>query len=161
MSGGYVPEVGALSGQLAPLIPKMRLPYPRWIVTPDGDLGSEWCTDCGYYKVRNLRRHDRKRREDYILDGGWRTEEDGHKFCAGCGVRLDVCLTREGVEEEVGHFEEWGFTTNSGEDAYEISEMLSAVDWRSEQHGDREEELRQRVVAIAARFLAEQRAVAA
>lgn len=156
MSAGYVPEIAALSERLAPMIPDKRLPSPRWIVTPDGDLGTEWCTDCGYYKVRNLRRHDRKRREDYILDGGWPTEEDSHKFCAGCGVRLDVSLTRHGVEEELHHYEEYGFTTRPGEDAYEIREMLSAVEYRGDRDEDDEEELRQRVMAVASRFLAEQ-----
>lgn len=155
MTSGYVPEVEVLLERIRPLTPKLRLPYPRWIVTPDGDLGSEWCGDCGYYKVRNLRRHDRKRRGDYILDGGWRTEEESFKFCAACGVRLNVCLLKYGVLEEVAHYEEWGFSTNAGEDAYEISEMLSAVEYRAD--NDDEADLRQRVVAVAERFLAEAR----
>lgn len=154
-----MPEVAVLRERLASMIPAKRLPYPRWIVTPDGDLGSEWCTDCGYYKVRHLRRHDRHRREDYILDGGWRTEEDGHKFCAGCGARLDVCLTNYGVDEELAHFEELGFTTAVGEDAYELGEMLSAVEYRSDNDSEREEDVRRRVIAVVTRFVAEQSAV--
>lgn len=155
MGCGYVDEVRRLRERLEPFIPKWKLPYPRWIVTPDGDLGSEWCRNCGYYKVRNLRRRDRRRAEDYILDGGWRTEEDGHRFCAGCGVRLDVGLTKHGVYEEVDHFEELGFSTDPEADAYELGELLDAVDYRSDGEDSEEERVRTSVMAIVERFLAE------
>lgn len=149
---GYVPQVEALIARIGPLVPDRRLPYPRWISTPDGDQGSEWCADCGYYKVRNMRRRDPKRAESYILDGGWRTEEDSFKFCAGCGVRLDVCPTEHNVEESAFHYAECGFTTDPGEDAYEINEMLHTVAYVYGE--DKQANLRQSVVAVAEAFLA-------
>lgn len=157
MSAGYVETVTRLIKQLSNIAGERRLPYLRWIITPDGDLGSEWCRDCGYYKVRNLRRHDRKRREDYILDGGWRTEEEGFKYCAGCGSRLDVCLTDYGLREELAHYEECGFSGQRGEDAYELSEMLSAVEYRSDRESDDEAEIRRALIRLAETFLAEPR----
>lgn len=152
--GGYVQEVLDLSEKVALIASKERLPYPRWISTPDGDLGSEWCSDCGYYKVRNLRRRDRKRREDYILDGGWRTEEENFLNCTACGVALDVSLTDFGVEQVLETYEENGFTTSRTSDAREIGELLSSVEYRFERDDERSEERRQRIVALACRFLA-------
>jgi hypothetical protein len=155
MMGEYVAAVSALRERLAPLIPDTRLPYPRWISTPDGDLGTEWCTDCGYYKVRNLRRRDRKRGEDYILDGGWRTEEEHFCFCASCGTRLDVSLTDYGVREELAHYEECGFSTSRADDAYELGELLDAVEYRWNEEPEESAEIRLRVIALVERFLVE------
>lgn len=149
--GQYVPEVTALADQIRPVIGKMPIRYPRWISTPDGDLGSEWCSDCGYYKVRNLRHRDRKRQRDYILDGGWRTEEDHFCFCEGCGVRLNVCLTDYGAEEAIRTFEECGFSTAKNQDAYELVELLERVEYASNS-GDNTDQ-RAAVVAIAQAFL--------
>lgn len=157
MGGEYVQKVLDLEERLDALIPDRRLPYPRWIVTPDGDLGSEWCTDCGYYKVRNLRRHDRKRREDYILDGGWRTEEEHFCYCAGCGTRLDVTLLDGALRDEIYHYTECGFSTKPEEDAYELRELLNVVSYRSD--NDKLEAERTALITIATRFLAEQVAI--
>ena len=109
---------------LWPLANKIALKRCHWIVTPDGDLGTEWCTDCGYFKVRNLRRHDRKRRQDYLLDGGWRTDHDHTPFCEACGELLDGNLTNYGSVTELEHYQEYGFSTNVILDAYFLEEML-------------------------------------
>lgn len=151
--GQYVPEVTALADQIRPMIGKMPIKFPRWISTPDGDLGSEWCTDCGYYKVRNLRHRDRKRQRDYTLDGGYRSEEEHFCHCVACGVRLDVCLTDYGVEEAIRTFEECGFSTAEDCDAYELVELLERVEYASSS-GDNPEQ-RSAVVAIAQAFLAQ------
>ncbi|WP_454919261.1 hypothetical protein [Xanthobacter sediminis] len=153
---GYVQEVTALLERIELLIPQRTVPAPRWISTPDGDLGSEWCTNCGYYKWRNLRHHDRKRREDYHLDGGWRTEEENFCFCAGCGVRLDVSLTAYGVDNALEYYEDCGFSSARSEDAYEIGEMLNYVEWRFEKGGEEEDQRRSRVMAVAQRFLTQE-----
>ena len=148
-------EISALRERLEPLIPRVRRPPPHWIVTPYGDIGSEWCETCGYYKVRNLRRHDRPNREDYVLDGGWRTEEDHPCFCKSCGVQLDVCLTTYAVDEEVAHFQEFGFSTNVGQDAFDLGELLDAVDYPSADDSLAERERRDAVIKLVAAFLAE------
>lgn len=151
--GEYVPEVTALIEKIRPMIGKVPIRYPHWIVTPDGDLGSEWCGDCGYYKVRNLRRRDRKRQREYLLDGGWCTEDDNFCFCEACGVRLDVCLTSYGIDDAVRTFEECGFSTAQDHDAYECVELLERVEYASSS-GDNPEQ-RAAVAAIAQAFLAQ------
>lgn len=70
-ANGYVAEVLAMQERLKAIVPEVKLRYPRWISTPDGDQGGDWCSDCSYYMWRHLRRRDPKRREDYFLDGGW------------------------------------------------------------------------------------------
>ena len=50
-------------------------------------------------------------------------------------------------------FEEGGFSTSRGEDAYEIAEVLSALEYRYE--GDEREYLRAAALKIAAGFLAQ------
>jgi hypothetical protein len=151
---GYAQDLLDLQEKLQPFIPERRLPMPRWIRTPDGDLGTEWCSDCGYYKVRNLRRHDRKRAEDYILDGGWRTEEEGFKFCCSCGVRLDVGLTDYGVEDAVSAFEECGFRIEPAEDAYELDEIIDAISYVSDRDTEEDQERRRVVAELTRQFLA-------
>lgn len=110
--------VWALSRISAPVRPC------HWIATPNGDNGYEWCPDCGYFKVRNLRRHDRKRRNDYILDGGWRTSHDSMPGCHGCGALLDGSLTSYGASSELDYYEEAGLSTDPKVDALYLSEIL-------------------------------------
>lgn len=103
-----------------------RRPF-HWILTPDGDHGEEWCPDCGHFKVRNLRRHDRKRRADYILDGGWRTEHDGIRICAGCAAFLDGGLTTYGAKSELEYYRECGLSTQRDVDALYLSEIIGSL----------------------------------
>lgn len=99
----------------------------HWISTPDGDQGSEWCPDCGYYKVRNLRRHDRRHRRDYILDGGWRTDHDSMPICAGCGAILAGSLTSYGASEELAYYLESGLSEAPHTDAIYLSEIVDSL----------------------------------
>lgn len=79
-----------------------------------GDDEAEcWCHACCRFKVRNLRRRNRKNRTEYCVDGGWLTEEDGPCFCAGCGKLLDCSLTRYGIEAELEHFLSYGFLSGA------------------------------------------------
>lgn len=105
----------------------VETPRCHWISTPEGDQGHEWCPRCGYYKVRNLKRHDRGRRADYFLDGGWRTSHDSMPMCAGCGVLLDGALTSCGARQELDYYEENGLSTNRAVDALYLSEILSEI----------------------------------
>lgn len=99
----------------------------HWISTPNGDHGDEWCPDCGYFKVRNLRRHDRKHRADYILDGGWRTEHDSMPICAGCGAFLDGALTTYGAKQELEYYRECGLSTRRDVDALYLGEIIGSL----------------------------------
>ncbi|WP_370677574.1 hypothetical protein [Pleomorphomonas sp. PLEO] len=99
----------------------------HWISTPDGDQGDDWCPDCGNYKVRNLRRHDRRRRREYILDGGWCTDHDSMPFCAGCGSILSGSLTSYGSAEELAYYLENGLSETPRVDAIYLAEIMEAL----------------------------------
>lgn len=108
-----------------------RIAVPRrpchWIATPDGDSGYEWCPTCGRAKARHLRRHDRRHRSDYILDGGWRTEHDSLPICHGCGAYLDGSLTGYGASYELDHYLENGLSTDPSVDAVYFAEIIGAM----------------------------------
>lgn len=151
---GYDAEVVALQAQIAPLVPAQRPEPIRWIVTPGGDLGTEWCSTCGYYMVRHLKRHDRLHRDDYILDGGWRIESDNYPTCEGCGQPLDVIPTDYCIQQTIQTFQECGYSTSTERDAFEIDEMLDSVAYCYA--GDRaakREQRRNAIIAIARQFI--------
>ncbi len=146
-------EIWGLILSLRPLASTVEERECHWISTPKGDLGNEWCQSCGRAMVRHLRRRekDRRKREDYILDGGWRTDHDGPVFCAGCGVRLNGSLTEYGAIEELEHYSTYGFRPGNAYDAYEMTEMISALEYTSEGSA----ELAQQAIEIVRRFVAE------
>lgn len=126
-------EIDDLIDALRPLAAKAKVENAYWIVTPDGEYisnnGNEWCHDCGTAKVRNLRNHDRKRADEYILDGGWVTEHDTPPMCAHCGVKLEASLLFYGGTYELDHFRDYPPVPGNADQAYEISEMLSALQY--------------------------------
>lgn len=62
------------------------------------DEGGDWCFECGRAKCRNLRRHNRK--AGWVLCGN-DGEEDGPRWCDGCGARLDYTFTEYAAEVEL------------------------------------------------------------
>lgn len=116
---------------LRPLAARAEVRDAYWISTPDGELlsdnGNEWCREHGMAKVRNLRRRDRRRRDDYILDGGWVSEHDTPPRCAHCGVRLRASLLSCGVMEEVDFFQEHPPRPGNADDAYALVEVLEGL----------------------------------
>lgn len=99
----------------------------HWIKTPNGDQGNEWCPHCGYFKVRNMRRRDRRRGADYILDGGWRTDSDIMPMCHACGAYLDASLTSYGASEQLEYYREAGLNGPRDVDALYLSEILNSL----------------------------------
>lgn len=146
-------EVWRLIQLLRPLASTVDERECHWISTPNGDQGNEWCPSCGRAMVRHLRRHEKslRLRGDYILDGGWRTAHDGPVFCAGCGVRLNGSLTEYGAEEELEHYNTYGFRPGNAHDAYELTEMLSALEYTSEDRAGRAKQ----AADIVRRFIVE------
>jgi RNA polymerase-binding transcription factor DksA len=146
--GNYIQDILDKSKMLEPLASKVEVLWMRWISTPEGDQGEDWCSDCGTHKLKNMRKKDRRRRDEYILDGGNSAlERDEFGHCAGCGVYLKVSL----IEAPFEVFEECGFSSSKEADAYEIREMLDTVDF---QYSDDRELVRHAVVAIADKFIA-------
>ena len=63
-----------------------------------------YCRPCAEKKLAEIRAATPDD-DDIGLSGGWRTEEDGQRFCDTCGVQLDVSFTDYAVESELEHFE--------------------------------------------------------
>lgn len=107
----------------------------HWIGSPDGEYtgsnGSDWCRTCAIFVIRHLRRHDRKHREDYRLDGGWRTEHDHQPFCAHCCERLDGSLTTYGAEAEVECWQTYGVRPGNPYEAHSLWETLNVLGYAS------------------------------
>ncbi len=150
---GYVPEVQRLLDAITPFLPSERPEPAHWITTPDGDLGHEWCASCGYYKLRNLRRHDKERRDDYQLDGGYRTENDCFVSCESCGKPLDVTPTDYCINECLRNFEDGGFYEEAQATAFELVEILDRFEFRYEKEGVQRKEGRQTAIRIAYKFI--------
>lgn len=131
-----------------------------WIVTPDGeyisDSGNEWCFDCGIAKTKSLRKHDRKRAREYILDGGWVSEHDTPPHCAHCGVKLRASLRFYGGIYELDHFRNNPPTPGNVDHAYEVSEMLSALQYADTEY----DELVKEAIMIAGTVIADQEGMA-
>lgn len=137
-------EVHDLIIALEPLARSAEVRNAYWISTPDGEYlsnnGNEWCRTCGLYMVRHLKRQDRKRRDDYLLDGGWTSEHDTPPACAHCGVRLKAHLTIHGAAYELDHFRESPPQPGCPDDAYSFVEILYAVEYVSEEDAEIAEE---------------------
>lgn len=136
----YHPEVDDLIDALRPLASRAKVESAYWIATPDGEYlsnnGNEWCYDCGTAKVKNLRKHDRKRADEYLLDGGWVSEHETPPMCAHCGVKLRASLLVYGGLYELDHFRDNPPEPGNVDHAYEVSEMLSAFQYTRQEHDD-------------------------
>lgn len=132
-------ECNELIEALAPLAASVKDRPLHWISTPDGtyesNYGSDWCADCGYYMMRHLRKRDRRRSRNYLLDGGWGTEEEHLAHCAGCGVRLQVSLLKYGGLDELAHYRDCGFSKKPEQDAYDIIAVLECFSVTSDDDG--------------------------
>lgn len=135
----YHPEVDEIINALRPLASKATVKSAHWISTPDGtyetDNGSEWCSDCGMAMLKHLRKHDRKRADQYILDGGWVSEHDTPPMCAHCCVKLEATLLFYGGTYELDHFRENPPAPGNVDHAHEVSEMLSAFQYTKQEDG--------------------------
>lgn len=137
----YHPETDEIVDALRALASQCRVENAHWIATPDGGQyestnGSDWCRECGMAKLRHLRKHDRKRADEYILDGSWVSEHDTPPMCAHCGVKLHASLLAYGGIYELEHFRDNPPVPGNVEHAYEISEMLSAFQYTRAEHDD-------------------------
>lgn len=133
------PEAGKIADALYAVAKHVPVKSAHWITLPDGSSfytnhGAEWCRDCGRAMLRRLRKQDRKRRSDYMLDGGWVSEHETPPHCCGCGSKLDATLTTYGALEELAHFRENPPLAKSAEQVYEVREMLEALEYADEEN---------------------------
>ena len=123
---------------LEPLAAGYDVKPEHWV--GGGDEGLSYCRDCCLAEVAKLGS------DDLRLDGGWVGECDAAPFCETCQHPLDYTLTDYGVEEELNHFEEYGFDLDSPGDACALLKVFSSAYWPGE-HGPRLRLLASRIFA--------------
>jgi hypothetical protein len=110
---------------LLPITSQIDPENARWISGGDCDQSLLYCYTCAVKEVAKLKKQDPE--AEFIVDGGWGTEEDGNCFCDACGVYLASNYTDNAVAEELQHWEE-----NPPRhpilpvDAHSLSEMFQA-----------------------------------
>jgi len=60
---------------LQPIAWSIELDNVHWVNNCDASY--TWCGSCAKYFARHMRRHSKKNRYEYFVDGGWGSEEDG------------------------------------------------------------------------------------
>jgi len=150
MSSVHHPDCDRLIAVLHPMTRGVRVKRGYWITDPDcgmhiNENGGDWCYLCGSVTVLQLQALDAERRDEYTLDGGWRSEHDTPPMCAGCGAKIDGALLLYGAVYELEHFREHPPKSGSADDCYAICEMLAALSFTSVEDAP----LAQEAIAIA------------
>lgn len=105
---------------LSPVAERYEVKPEHWI--HDWDESLSFCFECAEKKVAELLASEPG--EDYLIDGGWRTEGDSQAFCETCQCPLDNSYTGYACEQELDHFEEHGFDPASPDDCHAVLEVL-------------------------------------
>lgn len=93
---------------VAPIADVVELLPQHWIHGWEESLS--FCRNCAEKKIAELKASEPE--EEYLLDGGWRTEEDSQRFCETCGEPLDCSFTDYACKEEIRHYKQYGFDLN-------------------------------------------------
>jgi len=99
------------------------------------DEGLSWCRKCAEKEISRLKALNPD--ADICLDGGWDTEEDGPQFCEGCEVSLSCSYTDYGAEQDLQHYEEYGFNPKEPSDCESLCRILGASLWDGGDLSDR------------------------
>ncbi|WP_306049143.1 hypothetical protein [Oceaniradius stylonematis] len=147
-------EITELINALSPLAATVRTEALHWITTPSGDWhldddGGLYCHDCAEKVIAELRQADPDNADDYFLDGGWQTEEEIPPICPKCGVKLEASPLAYWGLWELEHFAANPPTPGNAAHAYEVREMLVALEVTDTQYGD----AAQKAAAIARKLV--------
>jgi hypothetical protein len=134
--------ISQLQHLIAPCAGKYDVVPEHWI--HGWDEGLSFCFECAEKKVAELLAEEPD--GDYLVDGGRGSEGDSQAFCETCGRALDNSFTEYAVEQEMDHFEEYGFDINSPDDCHAVLECTYAL-------GAGNEEIHQRLEKLAVAIL--------
>lgn len=116
---------------------KYRTVPEHWV--HGADEGESYCLKCCERVVTRIRKERSDESDDVCVDGGWRTENDGMRFCCNekCSRPLDVSFTDYAVESELEHFEANGFNAQDPGDWWSLDRMLMTERWKGGKHSAR------------------------
>lgn len=122
----------ALDVLLAEGVAKIEIKTQYWV---RGSGDNEYCLDCCRAAVAKIKAAAPD--ADVDVDGGWRQEEDGLRFCDTCDVALDVSFTEYAVGAQLDSFDGYAFDVNDPLDCLSLSEMLNSTPWKDSEHSHR------------------------
>jgi|ERR1041384_177135 hypothetical protein len=108
---------------IAPIANRYETKPEHWI--HGWDEGLSFCFECAEKKVAELLTQEPD--GDYSVDGGWASEGDSQAFCETCQCALDNSFTTYAAEQEMDHFDEFGFDPSSPHDCHAFAEVIAAV----------------------------------
>lgn len=137
--------ISDLQKLIAPCAAKFETVPEHWI--HGWDEGLSFCYECAEKKVAELLAAEPD--EEYLVDGGWGAEGDSQAFCETCHRALDNSYTDYAAEQELDHFEEYGFDLNSPDDCHAVLECTYAVGCGNEEVNQRLEKLARSILEKA------------
>lgn len=91
------------------------------------DESLSFCLECCEKQVAELLQGEPG--AEYCIYGGWGGECDSTPFCDSCQKMLQGYLTKYGAEEELSHFEQYGFHYGN-DDRRAMWEVVESIGWR-------------------------------
>ena len=110
----------------------------------DYDESESYCYECAEKRIAELALEDPD--SEYLIAGGYGSEGDSQRFCEKCEAALDNSFTDYAAEQELDHFEEYGFDRSSPSDCYSLLQVIGAT-------GCGNSEVNQRIEALAKKVL--------
>lgn len=96
-----------------------------------GDESLSYCYDCCVKRVNQLKEEDPTNADEVDVGGGGNdSESDSIAFCCTCDKLLENSLTYYGAKEELDHFLEYGFSSDSESDCYSMMLVVNSFGWR-------------------------------
>jgi hypothetical protein len=143
--------VDGLKTWLEPIARKAKVEPLHWLYGIDDDT-TPYCYKCACKHAKELQAKPENAQKEIIVDGGWGGEEDTSQNCEICGVRLEACLTRYGVSEEMEYHGENGIYPSPG-GVYNFYDMLDGGDIPTDDEDDEVPDFASRVARIGYRWL--------
>lgn len=108
---------------LQPLAKRAKARPQHWLSGPGMDEGISWCRKCAEKQAAKL---GKAQKQEIRVEGGYDVQdEDGPRFCEGCGHIVEFHLTEFGILSYLPEFEK-DPVVKSPVDAYELSRYFES-----------------------------------